>query len=99
MYEVSAKSYVYAYNFILNADQTNKKIQQTHTSKVKKKKEGLFGASQPQILLSNMGAKVRQSHTSYTGSRSSIAIRHIGHFVHLSEQILQQQKQWHKNNK
>ena len=51
---------------------------------------------QPQNLLSNMGAKVRQSHTSYTGSRSSIAIRHIGHFVHLSEQILKQQE-WHMN--
>ena len=43
-------------------------------------------------------AKVRRSHTSYTGSRSSIATRHIGHFVHLFEQILQQQKEWYRNN-
>lgn len=72
--------------------QTNKKIQQnTHQrfgNKDGKKKDECLEQSTSNPTLSN----IRHGQTSYTGSRSSMVIRHAGHFLHLSEQSLQRKQ-------
>ena len=53
-----------------------------------KKKDECLEQSTSNPTLSN----IRHGQTSYTGSRSSMVIRHAGHFLHLSEQSLQRKQ-------